>query len=56
MCSLVSRDVGFVLEGQSDIVETIKQAVTRELVDGKARGKALAIINNAVFKINRELI
>jgi len=56
MRGLVSRDGGFVLQGQSDVVETVKQAVTRELVSGKTRRQASSIIDGALFEIDRQLV
>jgi len=56
MSGLIIGDGGFVLEGQSDIVETVKQAVTRELVSRKTRREASSIIDRALFEIDRQLV
>src|SRR5579864_6385810 len=52
----VGRDLRLVLKRESDIVEPLQQAVTRELVNAEMRRQALAIFHRALFEINGQLI
>ena len=56
MLSLVGGDVRFVLQGKSDIVETIEEAVAHEVVDLEPGGEALIVVDPALLKVDGELI
>src|SRR6267143_144791 len=56
MLSLVGRDLGPVLQRQSDIVQSVQQAVTDELIDSKVCQKTLLIANLAFLQVNGEMV
>jgi hypothetical protein len=56
MPSFVGGDVRFVLQGESDVVETIQQAVAHEVVDLKAGREAAIVIDLALLEVDGQLI
>jgi hypothetical protein len=56
MSCLVGRNLSLVLQRQSDIVQSMQEAVTYELIDLEACQKTLLIANLAVLQVNGEMV
>ena len=56
MLCLVGRNLGLVLQRQSDIVQSVQQAVTDELIDLEVCQKTLLIANLALLQVNGEMV
>src|SRR4030088_2504892 len=56
MLRLVRRNLVFVLQRESDVVQSIQEAVTDERIDLEARQKTLLIANLALLQIKGEMI
>src|SRR5258708_1337152 len=56
MSGLVGRNLRLVVERQSDIVQSMQEAVTDELIDLEVCQKTLLIANLAVLQVNGEMV
>ena len=55
-CCFVGGDFVFLLEGESDVVEAVDEAVTAEVVDLEIDFEAVIVGNGASFEIDGELV
>lgn len=56
MTALVSLDFRLVPQGQSNVVESIQQAVSHEIVDRELGQKILVVADLATLQVDRNLI
>ena len=56
MPRFVGRDLRFVLQGETDVVKTVQQAVAHELIDGELCAESSVVSHFAMFEINRKVV
>src|SRR5712691_3148460 len=56
MPSFIGRNFRFVLQCETDVVQTIEQAMAYKIVDGELRAKALIVMYLALLQVDGELV